>query len=99
MQVQNVLRGTQQAESHTQDLGTEGPEGATTHVPLLDCAPRQVYSGAANAQMACSLDGRAAPGNPSLLSCKQGLVHDNTDLSVSNATQFLMPANNLDVFW
>ena len=39
MQVQNVLRGTQQAESHTQDLGTEGPEGAASHVTLMDCAP------------------------------------------------------------
>ena len=26
MHVQNVLRGTQRAESHTQDLGTEGPD-------------------------------------------------------------------------
>ena len=52
MQVQNVFRGTQQAESHTQDLGTEGPYGATTHVHLLDCASKQVYSGAPHAQMA-----------------------------------------------
>ena len=39
MQVQNVLRGTQQAEAHTQVLETKGPGGATTHVPPLDCAP------------------------------------------------------------
>ena len=64
MQVQNVLRGTQQLESYMQDLATEGPEGATTHVPLLDCAPRQVYRGATNTQMACSLDGRAVQCSP-----------------------------------
>ena len=36
IQVQNVSRGTQEAESHAQDLGTESLEGATTHVLLLD---------------------------------------------------------------
>ena len=33
----------------------KGPRGATTHVPLLDYAPRQVYRGVANAQLARSL--------------------------------------------
>ena len=35
-------------------LNQEDPEGATALVPLLDCAPRQVYRGAVNAQMAYS---------------------------------------------
>ena len=35
MQVPNVLRGIQYAESHTQELETEGPKGAAARVPVL----------------------------------------------------------------
>ena len=36
MKHRNVLRGTQQAESHTQDIEIEGLEGSNTDVTLLD---------------------------------------------------------------
>ena len=42
-----VLRGIQQAKTHTQEWEpVVGPGEATTRVPLLDCAPQQVYRGA-----------------------------------------------------
>ena len=82
MQVQSVLRGTQQAEPHTQDVGTDDLEAATAHVPLLDRAPGQVYSGAANAQALYS-----GPNCPVNFTSPDGwqlatLAHSNDTLSL-----------------